>query len=404
MKTKTLLLLVTVTLPYFIQPLTASDWPHWLGPNGDNVVAADSSFDADLNNWKIIWQKNVGLGYSSVTTANGKAYTMGHDGKTGETIVCFDAKSGKQLWSKSYTADLLPKMHIGGPNASVTISGGNAYAVSKDGQVYCLNADTGDTVWHARLTEILDMEVPNWGFGSSPVEYKGDILIAAGKVVALEKNTGRPSWISKESRKSGYGSPVVFQNGGKEYIAAMDEEGLSILDASNGGEIARHSQRVKFGMNATSPAVINNGTNIFFYTNSNSELLAFDGKSLEPQWGDRKLQNALSGSVLIDGALYGLNGNHKSRKTSLYSRNIDTGEENWSVPDFGYASLIAIGETLVILTEEGDLVTAPANSANYQEISRKKLLDAICWTNPTYADGKIFVRNDQGVLIVLERV
>jgi outer membrane protein assembly factor BamB len=108
--------------------------------------------------------------------------------------------------------------------------------------------------------------------------------------------------------------------------------------------------------------------------------------------------------LLIEGTLYGVNGNHKNSGTDLYARDFSTGAEKWSVPNYGYASMIAVGETLVILTEDGDLVTAPVDADEYTEISRKKLLDAICWTNPTYVGGRLYVRNEHGKLIVLERV
>lgn len=394
------LLLILFAAGFSVQ---AGDWPHWLGPNGDNKVAAGGNFDPNLNNWKIAWQTNVGLGYSSVTTSDGRAYTMGHDGKSKETIVCFDPATGKKIWDYSYQGQLMPSMHIGGPNASVTISGDLIYAVSKDGQVLCLKAKSGEKVWSTRLTEILNMKAPKWGFGSSPVEYQDDLLISAGKTVALDKMTGRASWISSIDHKAGYGSPVVFAFKGKEHIATMDADGLSILDAKSGAEIARQGVRAKYNLTATTPSIFNNGKQIFVHTNSKSELLSFDGKSLTADWGDRKLQNALSGSVLIGGNLYGLNGSYKSRKTQLYSLKIEDGSENWSIPDFGYASLIAVGDTLLILTEQGELVTAAASPSDFKEISRKKLLDAICWTNPTYANGQIFVRNEQGVLICLER-
>ena len=388
-------------LPVLLNPLTAAEWPYWLGPNGNNVVAAEENFDSDLKNWKISWKKEVGLGYSTITTANGKAYTMGHDGGSKETIYCFDSATGEKIWDFSYEGALLPRMHVGGPNASVTVVGDKAFAISKDGQVFCLNAENGSEIWTVKLTKLLRMEVPQWGFGSSPVEYMGDLLISAGRTVALDKETGKPNWISSEDRKAGYGTPVVFTRSGKDYIATMDAEGLSILDAADGAEIARYGQRVKYDMNASTPAVFANGEQILFYTNSNSAMLAFDGETLTSIWEDRKLQNALSGSILMGKALYGLNGSYKNKKTSLYSRNLGDGKENWVVPSYGYATLIAVGDTLVILTEDGELVTASANEERYRELSRKKLLEAICWTHPTYAEGRIFVRNEQGVLICL---
>jgi hypothetical protein len=98
-----------------------------------------------------------------------------------------------------------------------------------------------------------------------------------------------------------------------------------------------------------------------------------------------------------------MNGGHKNKKTSLFSRSFEDGSETWVVPNYGYASMISIGDTLLILTEDGELVTANANTDRYQEISRRKLLDAICWTTPTYAEEKIFIRNEHGTLIALKR-
>jgi outer membrane protein assembly factor BamB len=78
------------------------------------------------------------------------------------------------------------------------------------------------------------------------------------------------------------------------------------------------------------------------------------------------------------------------------------GEVIWSVPGFGYGSLIAVGDTLVILTEDGELISSPMTTDGYQEISRVKLVDSVCWTAPSYARGTLLVRNNQGTLICLE--
>jgi len=44
----------------------AADWASWLGPNGDNVTAADAAFNPDLSKWQVSWKTNVGRGNSSV--------------------------------------------------------------------------------------------------------------------------------------------------------------------------------------------------------------------------------------------------------------------------------------------------------------------------------------------------
>jgi outer membrane protein assembly factor BamB len=75
----------------------------------------------------------------------------------------------------------------------------------------------------------------------------------------------------------------------------------------------------------------------------------------------------------------------------------------WEQENFGYGTLIAVGNALIILTENGDVVTAELNTESYKEISRKKgVLSDTNWTSPTYANGSIFVRNDQGHLVCLK--
>jgi len=382
---------------------TAGDWPHWLGPNDNNVVAAEPSFDPDLNNWKTAWRSDIGLGYSSVIIANERAYTMGHDGDANETIHCIDANTGVPIWTYSYEGDLIPKMHPGGPNASVTISGDRLYALSKDGQAICLNANSGSEIWKTRLTDIMGIDMPRWGFASSPVEYGDQILLSAGKVTALDKNTGKPIWTTQQARRPGYGTPVVFRSGSQDFIAAFDSEGLSVLSASNGEEIARHSIKAKFDLTAATPIVTDDGRSIFLSINTKSEALSFDGKKLSTKWSVRELQNYVSGNPLVNGILYGIDGHVKTVKSELYAIDFETGETRWTEPKFGYASLIAIDETLLILTEDGELVTASATSDGYQEISRIKLLERLCWTHPVYANHRIYIRNEHGTLICLER-
>ena len=37
----------------------------------------------------------------------------------------------------------------------------------------------------------------------------------------------------------------------------------------------------------------------------------------------------------------------------------------------------------------------------YEEISRKTVLELTCWTKPTYAHGRILLRNDAGQIVCL---
>ncbi len=97
-----LALVSILTLTFVATGVHATDWPRWLGPNGDNISPEAAKFEPDLAKWKVAWSGNVGLGYSSVAIAGNRAYTMGHDGKSQETILCLDAATGAEIWKKSY--------------------------------------------------------------------------------------------------------------------------------------------------------------------------------------------------------------------------------------------------------------------------------------------------------------
>ena len=71
----------------------AADWPNYRGPDY-NGISTETDWKS---NWgdsgpKVLWKKSVGIGFSSVTAADGRVYAMGNTGKTGNTdiVYCFD--------------------------------------------------------------------------------------------------------------------------------------------------------------------------------------------------------------------------------------------------------------------------------------------------------------------------
>ena len=74
-------------------------WPNFMGPNRDHRSA-----ETELHFWtgeqaSVIWQAEVGIGYSGIAVADGRAVTIGFkEGK--ETVYCFDAAKGKKIWKQ----------------------------------------------------------------------------------------------------------------------------------------------------------------------------------------------------------------------------------------------------------------------------------------------------------------
>jgi outer membrane protein assembly factor BamB len=140
--------------------LIAADWPHWLGPNGDGI-SLETDWKHEIND--PIWKAKVGVGFSAVSVANDKLYTMGHDGKKSagqETVYCLDAQTGKSIWKQSYPAPLVDYLHEGGPCSTPTVDGSIVYAISKHGLLHAYQAKDGKIHLEKRHDERSGYETP----------------------------------------------------------------------------------------------------------------------------------------------------------------------------------------------------------------------------------------------------
>src|SRR6202000_3412026 len=101
--------------PLPLGPLQANDWYRWRGPDL-NGISTETNWQSQwpAEGPKRLWKASVGIGFSSMSVARGRVYTMGNDGEKTETVYCFDAATGATLWKHSYPCDLDPKYYEGG--------------------------------------------------------------------------------------------------------------------------------------------------------------------------------------------------------------------------------------------------------------------------------------------------
>jgi len=386
--------------------LGAADWPKFLGPNGNDITKAADSFNPDLNKWKKAWEVKIGVGYSAIAVEGDFGYTLGHDAKQTESVYCLDLKTGKTVWKFDYSGKLVNKLHFGGPNATPTIEGDVLYTVGKEGQAFCLDKKSGKVIWQKDLLKEMGIPLPNFGIAGSPVIYNDWIIYTSGRALALNKKTGEKVWVSKvvEEGESayhpGHATPVVFTNGSNDYLVFLIGTGLEILNIKDGSRVVRHNLTAEYNMTATTPVVMNDGKNILLVWNKFSEMLSFDGKSLTKVWKTSKYIHTMQNTVLVDGVLYGTHGKDRSKRVTMNAVNPKTGKFLWDAK-FQWSQITVIGDTMLCMTVDGQLVTVKVDKEKFKEISRIKILDNICWTKATYAGGNIYLRNDKGRVIRL---
>ena len=239
----------------------AADWPNWRGPN-HNGVSTETGW---ISQWpadgpKPLWKASVGTGFSSITVANGRAYTVGNRQES-DTVWCFDAATGSNLWQYTYPSPLAANLYEGGPSASPTLDEGRVYIFSKSGLLYCLDAEKGGVIWETNAAAALGAEAPKWGFASS-VLVQGNLLILdiGSNGAALDKNTRRVIWSSGKG-PCGYSTPAPCVFEGRPAVVIVCAQDVFGVDARSGRQLWSRPWKTLYDLNIADPIVA--GADVF---------------------------------------------------------------------------------------------------------------------------------------------
>ncbi len=378
---------------------TVRDWPNWMGPNHDGVSTETGWSDHWPNDGlAVCWTQQIGIGFSSVSIVDGKLYTMGHAaGK--ETVFCLDLETGEPGWTHSYESPLVKNLHEGGPGATPTVHGDFVFTLGKGGRLICFRRDGGKVVWSTELQEDLGVSLPEWGFNGSPLILDEMLILEGGRVVAYNKKTGKKIW-QTEKHRAGYGSAAVFRQAGRTMLTTLDCDGLRLMQAVDGAEVAFFPWDSPFNTNSTTPIIIDGKIFISAGYNVGCGLLELKGGELELVYSNRDMRNHFNNSILFEGYLYGFDGNsNRGRTVHLKCMDAATGKILWQKHGFGCGSLMIANGRLVVLAENGELVLASATEKGYDELARSAFLEGRCWTVPVLHGGRIYGRNANGKLV-----
>ena len=179
-------------------PSFAEDWPQWRGPYASGVSRQThwrKSFGDQAP--PLLWQRQIGVGYSAAYISNGRLYTAGRsDGQT--TICCLDTAADKVLWTYASSIGQYDLMHLGGPGATPATDGKRVYMLSREEELICLDAVSGDLLWSKKLMQLYGLSKPKWAFTGSPRLDDKAVYVDVGRIIALDKIAGRQLWKTRD--------------------------------------------------------------------------------------------------------------------------------------------------------------------------------------------------------------
>src|SRR2546425_948523 len=113
--------------------LAHPEWPEFRGSDRAGCSLAPRM----STNWndhppKLLWKIPVGPGWSSLAVAGRMLFTQDQRGPK-ETVLCYDADSGREIWKTEIDGRLDDPMGGPGPRATPTLANGALYVVGSTG-------------------------------------------------------------------------------------------------------------------------------------------------------------------------------------------------------------------------------------------------------------------------------
>jgi outer membrane protein assembly factor BamB len=379
----------------------AGDWPQWRGLQ-QNGISTETGWSATWpkSGPKQLWKAQVGMGFASFVVSDGRVYTTGNASDK-DTIFCFDANTGAVIWKHTFPAKLDAKYYEGGTSATPTVEDGKVYAISKRGVVHCLDAAKGTVIWTNDLMGLLKLKMPEWGFAGSVILVGDTALLNAGTTgTALDKKTGKVLWTSG-NEEAGYSTPVLFDANGEKAAILFTKQDTVAVKVSDGKVLWRFPWKTSYDVNAADP-ILSDGK-VFVSSGYNGRGALYDVSGAQPKeiWLSKNMRSHFNPAILVNGFLYGIDGDSTRPESALRCVDWKTGEPKWTEKT-GFGSVTVADGKLIVLTAKGELLVANASPDGFKPISRAQILGGKCWTTPVLANGKIYARNAAGQVVCVD--
>jgi outer membrane protein assembly factor BamB len=402
---------------------SSADWPQWRGADRDGRSAETGL----LQEWPeggppLAWKASgLGGGYSSVSMDGERVFTMGDLGD-GQYVLALSRDDGKQLW-KTRVGETHKDQYLG-PRSTPTIDGDRIYAVSTDGDVVCLEAASGEVQWSRNLPEqfggrlMKAMGTYDWKFAESPLVDGDRVIVTPGApdavLVALDKTSGEEIWRAAipelgeaGTDGAGYSSVVVSEAGGVRQYVQLVGRGVIGVEAASGRFLWGYNRVANNVANIATPLV--QGDLVFastgYGTGSVLLRLAADGDGIGAEevyyLEADTMQNHHGGLILDGGHVYTGTGHNKGFPLAI---ELATGKVAWGPirNDGENSAAISYADGRIYMRyQNGLMILVEATPEEYRERGSFMIpeVEKESWSHPVVAGGKLYLREQDNLWV-----
>jgi outer membrane protein assembly factor BamB len=429
-----LCLLLAQSLPETDPRPAGSDWPRFLGPHG-NATTPESlpSPPWPESGPRLLWQAEVGDGYSMPAIAGGRLFLFDRRGDRAR-LSCRDASTGRELWLSDYPTDYEDVYGFSnGPRSTPFVDGKRVYSLGVEGRLRCHAVSDGKLLWDVDTAGRFGVVQNFFGVGSSPV-VEGDLLLVpvggsstdappihsgmlrgnGSGIVAFDKRTGEVRYAVTDEL-AGYSTPVFATIGERRWGFVFARGGLVGFEPASGSVDFHYPWRARKleSVNAANPVVVADTVLVSESYGPGSSLVRVRPGGYEVLWkddpaGPSSLRSHWATPVHHRGTVFGCSGSGIG-DAELRAIEHASGKVVWRKKGLGRSTLILAGDQLLVLTEYGRLIVVKAGGTDYEPVAEVDLgtpgnggsrpaIEPPAWNAPALARGRIYVRGKKRLL------
>ena len=340
-------------------------------------------------------------------------------------IVAYDLRTGTPRWSHSTPTRHQSPLSGDGPCATPTIAGTSIFAVGATGRLTALELASGPEIWSREILADVGAGKPEYGLCSSPLVIDDHVSATSadaasdgatpdgtltglpsinrtvivvtggrGALRAYDAATGTPRWSDGEY-KAAYTSPAMITLAGAPQIVVFHGGGPD-------GDITGHAldgrplwHRPWPRVQRTSQPVLLPDDRLLISSGYGAGAEVFVVReqggtfTTETVWASKAIKAKFTQVVHRNGYLYGLDDG------ILVAVDAATGDRAWKRGRYGHGQILLFDETILVLSEKGEIAVVDASPDAYREVARIPAINGRTWNTPAFANPYLIVRNPQ---------
>jgi outer membrane protein assembly factor BamB len=321
-------------------------------------------------------------------------------------VEALDAADGRRVWTyQAPAAGALVQVHDKHnlASASPVTDGERVYAVFGDGQLVAVDM-SGKAVWTRNLgKEIAPFDI-NWGNGSSPVLYRGSLILmcyhgSASYLIALEARTGKQLWkVDRPPGTLSYSTPVVVPAPQGDELIVNSTVGIEAYNPADGRALWQFNEPNQYPI----PVAVHHEGVIYTSRGYRSGPYAAirpggrgDVSKTHVLWHVPTGAPYVSSLVYYDGLIY--MAGDVGIVTCIDAK---TGERVWRERLGGLytASPVAADGKIYLMSETGETLVLKAGRS--PSVLSRNTIEGRILASPAISGGRLFIRTDDQVIAV----